>query len=197
MSPLARNVTHTSRARSLPREGTIVAVSCDAAHRFSKPVQTCVRLVAGYGIEGDAHAGRFIKHRYLAKQQPELPNNRQVHLIQAELFDDLKDIGFTVRPGELGENITTRGLDLLHLPLGARLHLGKEAAVELTGLRTPCGYIDRFQKGLKRAMIVRTSAGATFRAGVLGVVKVSGDVAANDRIEVEMPAEPWERLPAI
>jgi hypothetical protein len=181
----------------MAHESTIVAVSCDDAHRFSKPVRTRVRLIADHGIEGDAHAGRFIKHRYLARQEAELPNNRQVHLIQAELFDDLKDIGFEVRPGELGENITTRGIDLIGLPLGALLRLGDEAVVELTGLRTPCGYIDRFQKGLKRAMIVRTSAGPTFRAGVLGVVKATGDVSAGDRIEVKLPAQPWQRLPAI
>ena len=170
-------------------------MSCDDAHRFSKPVRAHIRLIADHGVEGDAHAGRFIQHRYLAKQGPALPNNRQVHLIQAELFDELKHIGFEVKPGELGENITTSGLDLLTLPLRTRLRLGDEAVVELTGLRTPCGYIDRFQKGLKRAMIVRTSAGPTFRAGVLGVVKETGDVAANDRVEVELPSEPWNGFP--
>ena len=181
----------------MAHRGRIVAVSCDDAHQFSKPVRAHIRLIADHGIEGDAHAGRFIQHRYLARQGPALPNNRQVHLIQAELFDELKDIGFEVKPGELGENITTSGVDLLTLPLRTRLRLGDEAVVELTGLRTPCGYIDRFQKGLKRAMIVRTSAGPTFRAGVLGVVKATGDVSADDRVEVELPSEPWERLPAI
>ena len=131
----------------------------DAGHRFSKPVTASVRLIEGYGIEGDAHAGRFMKHRYLAKRQPKLANNRQVHLIQCELFRELAELGHPVRPGDLGENITTSGLDLLALPLGCLLRIGTTAAIELTGLRTPCGYIDQFRKGLKHTMIVRTNAG--------------------------------------
>jgi MOSC domain-containing protein YiiM len=127
---------------------------------------------------------------------PQMPNNRQVHLIQSELFDEVKALGFVVGPGDLGENITTRGLDLTGLPLGTLLHLGDTAVVELTGLRTPCGYIDKFQKGLKRAVIVRTPGGVTFRAGVLGIVNSGGDVAANDTISVEMPMQ-RTALPAI
>ena len=107
-------------------------------------------------------------------------------LIQSELFRDLQAIGFNVGPGQLGENITTKGINLLLLPLGARLHLGASAVVELTGLRTPCGYIDKFKKGLKRAMIVRMQTGFTFRAGVLGVVRASGDVAPGDIIRTEV-----------
>jgi MOSC domain-containing protein YiiM len=174
----------------------VIAVNCDDRHRFSKPNKLVIRLIAGHGIEGDAHAGRFIQHRYQARQMPEMPNNRQVHLIQSELFDEMKKLGFVVKPGDLGENITTRGLDLIGLPLGTRLHLGRTAVVELTGLRTPCGYIDKFQKGLKRAMIVRTPTGVTFRAGVLGVVNSSGDVAANDPITVKIPTQSTV-LPAI
>lgn len=181
----------------LSQKGTVVAVSCDNAHRFSKPVRTRVRLVEGYGIEGDAHAGHFVAHRYLAKRAPRLPNNRQVHLIAAELFGELRAIGFDVKPGDLGENITTQGIDLLKLPLGTLLNLGNIAVVELTGLRTPCSYIDKFQKGLKRAMIVRTSAGPTFRAGVLGVVRATGNVSAGDRITAALPAQPWQTLPAL
>lgn len=174
----------------------VVAVNCDSSHRFSKPKRSSIRLIDGYGIEGDAHAGRFIKHRYQAKQLPEMPNNRQVHLIQSELFRDIKELGFDVNPGDLGENITTRDIDLLTLPLGTLLHLGRSAVVELTGLRTPCGYIDRFHKGLKRAMIVRTPGGVTFRAGVLGVVRSSGDLAPDDPISAELPLD-GTALPAI
>jgi MOSC domain-containing protein YiiM len=174
----------------------VIAVSCDDTHRFSKPNRRSIRLIAGYGIEGDAHAGRFIKHRYQARQMPEMPNNRQVHLIQSELFDEVKEADFVLAPGDLGENITTSGLDLIGLPLGTLLHLGRTAVVELTGLRTPCGFIDKFQKGLKRAMIVKTPGGVTFRAGVLGVVTSGGDVAPNDAITVEMPME-QSALPAI
>jgi MOSC domain-containing protein YiiM len=165
----------------------VIAVNCDDTHRFSKANMLSIRLIAGHGVEGDAHAGRSIKHRYQARHLPKMPNNRQVHLIQSELFDEVKGLGFLVGPGDLGENITTRGLDLIGLPLGTRLRLGSTAVVELTGLRTPCAYIDRFQKGLKRAMIIRTSEGITFRVGVLGVVNAGGDVAPNDTITVEMP----------
>ncbi|MEY9418006.1 MOSC domain-containing protein YiiM [Bradyrhizobium japonicum] len=106
--------------------------------------------VESYGVEGDAHAGEFVRHRYLARRHPRLPNLRQVHLLPCELFDDLQGAGFAVAPGELGENITTAGLNLEEMPLGTRIELGPTAIVELTGLRTPCVLIDRFRTGLKR-----------------------------------------------
>jgi MOSC domain-containing protein YiiM len=174
----------------------VIAVHCDDRHRFSKPTRPSIRLVEGHGIEGDAHAGRFIQHRYKARKMPEMPNNRQIHLIQSELFDELKQLGFMVEPGDLGENITTRGVDLIGLPLGTFLHLGSTAVVKLTGLRTPCSYIDKFQKGLKRAMIVRNPEGIAFRAGVLGVVNAGGVVIPSDAIAVELPTR-WSALPAI
>ena len=177
--------------------GTVIAVSSDISHRFSKVPKLSVKLIKDHGIEGDAHAGPFMRHRHLAKRAPKLANNRQVHLIQSELFGDLKLLGFEVRPGELGENITTRGIDLLELPLGSLLHLGNGAIVELTGLRTPCGYLDRFQKGLKRTMIVRTHAGARFRSGVLGIVRESGELMYGDVINAEPPSRPWQPLPAL
>ena len=177
-------------------QGTVVSVNSDDAHRFSKIARQSIRLVEGHGIEGDIHAGRFVQHRYQAKKAPLTPNLRQVHLIQSELFEALKVLGFLIEPGDLGENITTVGIDLLALPLGAQLHLGESARVELTGLRTPCGLIDKFRKGLKRSMIVRTPHGATFRAGVLGVVTSSGDLRPGDLVRVELPAS-RHSLPAI
>ena len=176
--------------------GTVVTVSSDPTHRFSKLVRPHVQFIENFGIEDDAHAGRFVKHRYDARRAPQRPNLRQVHLIQCELFSDLKALGFEVRPGDLGENVTTRELDLLRLPLTCRLHLGATAVVELTGLRTPCGYIDKFQKGLKRAMIIKDQDVA-FRAGVFGVVRRGGNVSPGDRIEVELPRRPWSALPAL
>jgi MOSC domain-containing protein YiiM len=175
----------------------VVHVSCDARHRFSKSSVLSVRLLKGYGIEGDAHGGATIQHRYLVKRRATAPNNRQVHLLQSEVFEDLRIIGFDVKPGQLGENITTGGIDLLSLPLGSRLHLGASAIVELTGLRTPCGYIDKFQKGLKRAMIVQRPSGITYRAGVFGSVIETGDVQAGDRIRVDVSRTKSERLPAL
>jgi MOSC domain-containing protein YiiM len=174
----------------------IIAVNCDAAHRFSKPTRPGIRLIAGHGVEGDAHAGPLIKHRYQARQTPQMKNNRQIHLIPSELFETVRAFGFEIKPGELGENVTTQGLDLGTLPLGTQLRLGCDAVVELTGLRIPCGYIDRFQKGLKRLMIVRTLQGVTFRAGVMGVVRAGGVVAPNDPVAVELPSE-IRPLPAI
>jgi MOSC domain-containing protein YiiM len=177
-------------------------VASSASHRFSKDARLSIRLQKDHGDEGDAHAGPFIRHRYLARQQPLMPNNRQVHLIAFELFEALRGEGFDVHPGDLGENITTRGIDLLALPLGCLLHIGPEEAepgaiVELTGLRTPCGMIDKFRKGLKRAMIVRARDQVTFRAGVLGVVRASGEVGTGDTIAVELPRRALLPLPAI
>lgn len=178
-------------------QGAVHAVASSATHRFSKDAQLSIRLVKDHGVDGDAHAGPFIRHRYLARQQPHMPNNRQVHLIQSELFAALRGEGFEIGPGGLGENITTRGIDLLTLPLRCLLHIGSEAVVELTGLRTPCGAIDKFNKGLKRAMIMRTPGAVRFRAGVLGIVRASGEVGCGDAIGVELPSGALLPLPAI
>lgn len=142
--------------------------------------------MAGHGVEGDSHAGATTQHRYLVKKDPARPNLTQVHLIQAELFDDLE--GFTVAPGELGENVTTRGIDLMNLPLGARLHLGTDAIVEITGMRSPCSSINGYQQGLMKELITTDAAGRPVRrAGVMGVVAATGTVSANDAIRVELP----------
>jgi MOSC domain-containing protein YiiM len=131
------------------QKGAVVAVSIDSKHLFSKTARPSIILTAGYGIEGDAHYGRFVRHRYLARRNPKAPNLRQVHLIPSELFDALRKFGFDVRAGDLGESITTIGLDLECLPPGTVLRLGASATLELTGLRTPCVLIDRFKAGLK------------------------------------------------
>ena len=180
-----------------PLRGSVKAVASDAHHRFGKQTKKQITIIAGYGVEGDAHAGQFIKHRYLMKTTPQLLNNRQVHLIASELFEEVAETGFVVGPGQLGENVTTAGLELGRLPLGCRLHLGPTSVVEITGLRTPCGLIDRFQKGLKRAMIAAKSARPRFRCGVLGVVLQNGVVTIGDRVRVELPPAPWRDLPAL
>jgi MOSC domain-containing protein YiiM len=178
-------------------EGTVVAVSADRRHNFSKCPQREIMLVAGHGVEGDAHAGPYVRHRYLARKQPRFPNLRQVHLIPSELFEFLRTIGYHVLPGELGENIRTAGLELEWLPLGTTLRLGPTAAVELTGLRTPCVLIDRFRAGLKRQVIQPAKSGPPFRCGVLGVVKAGGAVAAGDPTRVTLPDEPRSALPPL
>jgi hypothetical protein len=176
--------------------GSVVAVGLNPQHGFSKPIQRTIKLVENHGVEGDAHAGRFVRHRYLAAKTPELLNNRQVHLMASELFSELASVGFIVSSGDLGENVTTEGLDLTSFPLGTRPRIGDSAFVELTGLRTPCSLIDRFQKGLKRAMI-RKNARPRFRCGVLAVVKATCQIAAGDPVAVELPLSAWQALPAL
>jgi MOSC domain-containing protein YiiM len=154
------------------------------------------RLTSGYGIEGDAHYGPFVRHRYLARRNPKAPNLRQVHLIPSELFDALRTSGFDVRSGDLGENITTIGLDLECLPLGTMLRLGASATLKLTGLRTPCVLIDRFKAGLKDRLH-GGSHGPRFRAGVMAIVSEGGAVSPGDRIRAVLPAPPHLALPPL
>jgi len=167
----------------------VIALSRAAGHGFSKQIAADgIRLVVGLGVEGDAHSGETVKHRSRVAVDPAQPNLRQVHLIHAELLDELAGRGFVVGPGDLGENILTRGLDLLELSAGTRLHFG-EAEIEVTGLRNPCAQIERFQSGLLAAVLDRTSDGALVRkCGVMGVVLSGGTVRAGDTITVTPPA---------
>ncbi|MGZ5181849.1 MAG: MOSC domain-containing protein [Ramlibacter sp.] len=167
----------------------VLAVHRSGSHSFSKFAEEAVTLVAGLGIQGDAHSGTTVQHRSRVRRDPGEPNLRQVHLLHAELFDELIAAGFAVWPGELGENVTTRGLDLLALPTGTRLRLGADAVVELTGLRNPCSQIDRFQDGLMAAVLARDTQGALVRkAGVMAVVVAGGEVRPGDAVEVQLPA---------
>ena len=167
---------------------SVLSVGLDDAHRFSKPPVERVTLLAGLGVEGDAHLGRTVQHRSRVARDPDQPNLRQVHLIHAELFAELADLGYDVGAGDLGENVTTLGVDLLALPVGTVLTLGQEARVEITGLRNPCLQIDRFESGLLKAVVGRDEAGELVRkAGVMGVVLVGGVVQPGDPITVELP----------
>jgi MOSC domain-containing protein YiiM len=173
----------------------VVAVSQAQGHTFSKPAVLSIRLRAGLGVEGDAHAGVTVQHRPRVAQDPSQPNLRQVHLIGAELFEELAASGFDVAPGQLGENVTTRGIDLLALPEGTRLRLGEAAVVAVTGLRNPCQQIDDFRPGLKAALLGRDAADGLLRkAGVMAVVLIGGEVRAGDAIGVELPEPPHVRL---
>ena len=174
--------------------GTVVSVSRDDEHRFSKPATHSIRLLAGIGVEGDSHAGATVQHRYAKKRDPSAPNLCQVHFIAAELFDDLAPTGYTVAPGELGENVTTSGIDLMTLPLGTRLHLGAESVVSITGMRSPCSLINGYQKGLMKELITTDADGTVHRrGGIMGVVLTGGTVNPGDAIRVELPA--GEQLP--
>lgn len=170
----------------------VISVNSDGDHRFSKPPQQSITLVAGLGVEGDAHFGATVQHLSRVRRDPTQPNLRQVHLIHSELFDE---VTADVTPGQLGENVTTGGIELLRLPRGTRLHLGEEAVVELTGLRNPCVQIDRFEPGLLKEVVGTDADGATVRkAGVMAVVVTGGVVRPGDDIEVRLSAEPFEVL---
>ena len=176
----------------------VVAVSRDARHRFSKQPAEAIRLVAGIGVEGDAHAGETMRHRSRWAKSRTAPNTRQVHLIHAELFDELAAKGFAIAPGQLGENLTTRGIDLLALSAGTRLGLGTGAVIELTGLRNPCRQLDRFAPGLTAAVLDRTADGALVRkAGVMGIVLDGGEVRTGDAITVVHAPSPHRALAVV
>jgi MOSC domain-containing protein YiiM len=169
----------------------VVAVSASPTHRFSKESREVVRLVEGLGVEGDSHAGTTVQHISRKRWRPQDPNLRQVHLLAGELLDELTRLGYDVPPGSMGENITTSGVDLLGLPVGTVLRLGAEAEVEITGLRNPCVQIDRYSPGLLAEVVGRDEAGEVVRrAGVMGVVRRSGEVRAGDPLHVVLPAEP-------
>ncbi len=175
--------------------GVVMAVCCSAAHRFSKPTQGRIRLLAGLGVEGDAHLGIMVKHRSRVAQDPTQPNLRQIHLIHGELHDELLATGFSVAPGVMGENVTTRGVDLLGLVRGTRLHLGATAVVEVTGLRNPCKQLDDYQLDLLAAVLDHDKDGKLVRkAGIMGVVLADGEVEPGDEIRVELPPLPHQRL---
>ena len=174
---------------------TVESVNVSPAHTMTKPSQPSIRLLAGLGVEGDAHMGETVKHRSRVARDPTQPNLRQVHLIHSELHDELRVAGFEVAPGQMGENITTRGLDLLGLPTGARLHIGSEAVVEITGLRSPCVQLDGLQSGLMKACLDQAEDGSLIRkAGVMGIVLTGGEVRAGDSITVELPEGRQEPL---
>ncbi|MFC9472573.1 MOSC domain-containing protein [Nocardia sp. NPDC056952] len=175
--------------------GTVIAVNSNGEYSFTKPTRPSIRLLTGLGVEGDVHAGTTVKHRSRVAQDPTQPNLRQVHLMHEELFTEVAEHGFAVFPGDLGENITTSGLDLLALPVGALLRIGSAAVVEITGLRNPCVQIDRFQDGLLKQLVHHDAAGTLVRkAGIMGVVVTGGEVRPGDSIVAERPPQPWKAL---
>lgn len=177
--------------------GRVVAVSRSATHTMSKPNQSAIRLLAGLGVEDDAHQGVTVKHRSRVARNPDEPNLRQVHLIHAELHDELHAAGMEVAPGAMGENITTRGVEILALPAGTRLRLGESAVVEVKGLRNPCRQLDGIAPGLMAATLARAADGSLiYKAGVMGIVVADGEVRPGDPIRVELPAgEPRALVP--
>ena len=175
--------------------GRVVAVSVSPTHTMTKPNATRIRLLEGLGVDGDAHQGETVKHRSRVARDPTQPNLRQVHLIHAELFDELAAQGFKVTPGLMGENITTTGIDLLGLPTGALLHIGASAVVKVTGLRNPCLQLDGLQPGLMQATLGRDAEGNLIRkAGIMSIVLAGGDITTGDPIHIELPSKPFAPL---
>jgi MOSC domain-containing protein YiiM len=173
----------------------VEAVHLNASHALSKQARPHILLVAGLGVDGDAHQGATVQHRSRVRRDPSQPNLRQVHLIHAELHDELRQAGFSVAAGEMGENVTTRGVDLLALPERTRLHLGSDAVVELTGLRNPCTQLDGLAPGLMEAVLERDPEGKLIRkAGVMGVVLAAGEVRPGDSVQLALPEGPHRPL---
>ncbi|MFF8955276.1 MOSC domain-containing protein [Streptomyces sp. NPDC014894] len=176
--------------------GQVAAVSRDETYTFSKTKRDSITLLAGLGVEGDVHAGETIRHQFRMTYEPDLPNLRQVHLMHEELFEELALKGFAVSAGQLGENITTREVDLLGLPTGALLRIGEQAVLEVTGLRNPCAKINDFREGLLGEVFAMdpVSGGFTFKSGVMSVVRRGGIVRPGDSVRVETPALPHRPL---
>lgn len=174
---------------------SVIAVCSSREHHFSKTPRDEIRLIADIGVEGDAHSGSLVRHRSRVRRNPLQPNLRQVHLIGSELFDEVRQAGFTVSPGEMGENVTTAGIDLINLPKGTRLRLGRDAVVQITGLRNPCLQIDEFQPGLLAQVAEKDENGTiTRKAGIMSIVIATGVVRPGDPIEVTLPPEPHVSL---
>lgn len=171
----------------------MIAVHLSPMHEFSKDSVNAIDVVAGHGVAGDAHAGATVQHLSRMKRDPELPNLRQVHLIHSELFDDVAADGFEVSPGDLGENVTTFGLDLLTLPTGATLHIG-DVELTLTGLRNPCAQINGLAPGLMKRLTPRENGETRYIAGVMTTVATGGSISAGDEIRVELPSGPHQPL---
>ena len=186
-----RGEIEVSILEDIPMNAVVFALSCTSLHAFSKENRNVIRLLKGLGVEGDAHCGERVKHRSRVAQDPNQPNLRQVHLIHSELLDELRERGFQVAPGEMGENITTRGISLLNLPTGTKLQLGDSAVIEVQGLRNPCAQLDHFQSGLMAAVLERDERGGLIRrAGIMATVVEGGEIRVGDRILISLPPNP-------
>ena len=177
---------------------TVIAVASDSGHNFSKPTKPVINIIAGFGVEGDAHAGKTVQHLWDKKRTPDAPNLRQVHLVHEEIFSELAEQGFTVKAGDIGENIVTRGIDLLNLPLGTQLEFESGALIELTGLRNPCRKLNKIQDGLIHKFVYKSDEGTrAVKSGVMSIVLTGGEIRPDDAITVKRPEGPHRPLPIL
>lgn len=192
VSTSTRKNSTVQTADAIETVGNVVGVHRRAEHGVGKDPVTRIKLIAGHGVEGDAHFGQTVQHRSRVAVDPAQPNLRQVHLVHAELFEELAAAGFTIAPGTMGENITTSGVDILALPQGARLQVGDDAVIEVTGLRNPCRQLDEISTGLMAATLDRAADGSLVRkAGIMGIVLVGGVVRSGDSVRVGLPQPPF------
>ena len=170
-------------------------VSQSPTHSFSKFNVPSINLLTGLGVEGDAHCGEKVKHRSRVAKNPDQPNLRQVHLIHSELFEELKEKGFDLKPGDIGENICTQGIDLLTLPKDTILNIGPLVKIRITGLRNPCYQLDWFKKGLMNAVLEEGEKGKLIRkSGIMGIVLEGGEINIGDGITTDLPKKPFIEL---
>ena len=177
---------------------TVIAVASDSGHNFSKPTQPVITLIASFGVQGDAHAGKTVQHLSDKKKNPEAPNLRQVHLMHAELFDELAEQGINVLPGQMGENVVTRGIDVLNLPQGAEFHFPSGAVIQITGLRSPCKKLNTIQPDLLKAVVEKRADGSVNKkTGIMSVVLIGGDIHQGDDIKVILPEDEHKPLECV
>lgn len=182
----------------ISKNAQVSAVSKSNTHSFSKTPSTSINLIEGHGVEGDAHSGKTVKHRSRIAKDPSQPNLRQVHLIHSELHDELIEQGFRVGPGIMGENITTKGIDILGLPRDSLLRIGDNAVIKITGLRNPCKQLEDYQKGLLKALLDKTPDGELIRkSGVMGIVISGGVIKTDDLIKIQLPDKPYHKLECV
>jgi MOSC domain-containing protein YiiM len=178
--------------------GKVHAVSLSDRHSIRKFNRSYIDIIAGFGVQGDAHAGKKVKHRYIAKKDPDRPNYRQVHLISLEIYRELQQKGFNIHPGEMGENITCSGIDIMNLPTHTILKIGDEVALQVTGMREPCSLLNQIQGGLMKATLVKSGQGELIRkAGIMTVALSGGIVTPDDPIKVIFPEKPYVKMTTI
>ena len=176
----------------------VYSVHASSTHSIRKENRSYIHIIEGFGVEGDAHAGKKVKHRYLVRKDPERPNLRQVHFISYEIYEDLRQSGFNILEGEMGENITTVGIDLMNLPLDTIFRIGGDVELKITGMREPCHLLDEIQNGLMKATVSKNEEGHIIRkAGIMSVVIKGGIVQSGDPIEIIYPKRPWQKMSTV
>lgn len=177
---------------------SVHSVHSSSTHSIRKENRSYINIVEGFGVEDDAHAGKKVKHRYLVRKDPERPNLRQVHLISQEIYDELNHAGFQIQAGEMGENITTTGIDIMNLPVDTIFRIGGEVELKITGMREPCHLLDEIQNGLMKATVYKNKEGQIIRkAGIMSIVLKGGIVQAGESIEIIYPNKPWQKMTTV